>query len=523
VYGTSNEVGVSPGEGQIGGAPPGQKVLRDIGLNLASYVASLFAMLFYSPFLVSRLGVAAYGFVPMTINAVQYLGVVTGALQLSTGRSLAAALQAEDETRPSAVMSTAVWALLGLLAALLPALLPLAWGADRLLHTPEGLEVEVRWLALGALLMFFLGALASVLELVAYVRGRFDLRSVMVVASTVVRVGVPVGLISALGPRLRYIGVGLVAGALVHLVFAAFSARRLLPSLRVSPRLASARVLRELASVGGWTIANQLGVLLFLNADLLVVNRVLGSRASGDYSLVLVWSTLLITVGSAAANAFGPRILASVAGDRPEETVVIARDGVRVVSVMMALPVGLIAGFAGPLLRAWQGPGFEHLAPVLTLVVILLGFSLGYQPLATVFLAHQALRLPSLVQLVAGMFSVSCGYLLARHTSLGLFAPALAGGLTLALRSCLFTPLYAASLMGLPRGIFLRQVALAVLTTLGVMGLGRLIANAVAPRGWLQLGAAASLVAFRYLLVAWFLLLSTAQRAALVQRLRRRS
>jgi hypothetical protein len=55
------------------------------------------------------------------------------------------------------------------------------------------------------------------------------------------------------------------------------------------------------------------------------------------------------------------------------------------------------------------------------------------------------------------------------------------------------------------------------------MGLGRLIANAVAPRGWLQLGAAASLVAFLYLLVAWFLLLSTAQRAALVQRLRRRS
>lgn len=506
------------------GAPPtNRRVLQDVALNLASYAASLFAMLLYSPYLVSRLGVAAYGFVPMTINAVQYLGVLTGSLQLSAGRSLSAALQDEDGARPSAVVSTALWSILGVLALLSPALLLLAWRADRLLQTPEGLEVDVRWLAIGALSMFTMTSLAGVLELVAYVRGRFDLRSAMVVASTVVRVGVPVVLISALGPRLRYVGAGLVAGALVHLMGAALSARWLLPSLRVSPRLASAALLRELSSVGGWTIANQLGVLLFLNADLLVVNRVLGSKASGDYALVLVWSTLLIAIGSAVANAFGPRILATVTGGRREEAAVIARDGVRLVSLLMALPVGLIAGFAGPLLRAWQGPGFEHLAPVLTLVVLLLGLSIGYQPLASVFLALQALRLPSLVQLVSGTFSVSCGFLLARHTQLGLWGPAIASGLTLALRSCLFTPLHAASLLGLPRRIFLQQVVLAALATLGVTGLGRLVSSLLSPQGWFQLGAAASLVAAPYLIVAWFLLLSTEQRAALAQRLRRRS
>lgn len=499
-----------------------RRALTDVLLNLASYVASLFAMLLYSPYLVSHLGVAAYGFVPMTINAVQYLGILTGGLQISVGRSLAAALEARDEERPSVVLSTALWALVALLGGLSPALLALVWNTDSLLRTPEGLGGDVRLLALGALGMFALGAMAGVLELVAYVRGRFDLRSGMLIAATVVRVGLPVVLIELWGPRLRYVGAGLVAGALAHLTMASFFARRLLPGLRLRQRLASAVVLKELSSVGGWTIANQLGVLLFLNADLLVVNRVLGAQASGNYALVLVWSTLLIAVGTAVAGAFGPRILAAIAGGRTDEAGATAQEGVRFVAVAMALPVGLIAGFAGPLLRAWQGPAFEHLAPLLSLAALLLGFSLGYQPLATVFIGLGALRLPSMVQLVAGLFSVTCGYLLARFTSVGLFGPALAGGLTLALRSCLFTPLHAASLLGLPRFTFLRSVAVTVLPTLAVAGLGRLLGGWFQPHGWLQLGAVASIVGFGYAAVAWIMLLSPPQRAAVAARLRRR-
>jgi membrane protein EpsK len=476
-----------------------------MALNLASYGASMLSMLLYSPYLVSHLGVAAYGFVPLTMSAVQYLGIFTGSMQLSAGRALAQALEEKDDERASVVMSTMLLALGALLLALGPGLIWLALRADSLLRTPPGLGEDVRLLALGALGMFCLGALAGILELVVYVRSRFDLRSGMTVAATAARVGVPVLLFEAFAPRLRYVGGGLATGAMIHVMLAALSARRLLPSLRVARGLASLPVLREVWTVGGWTIATQLGVLLFLNADLLVLNRVLGPQLSGQYALVQVWTTLLIAVGSSVAGVFGPRLLGALVGGRDDEARALAEESVKTVALVMALPVGLVSGFAGPLLSSWQGASFAHLAPLLSLVVLPFGLSLGYQPLSSVFLGRKALRLPALVQLAAGLASVTGGYLLARYTRLGLWSPVIAGGSIQLLRSCVFTPIYAASLLGLPRLTFLRLSALALGATLAVSGLGRQLGAWLQPAGWLQLGAVASIVCALHGALVWLL------------------
>jgi membrane protein EpsK len=192
-------------------------------------------------------------------------------------------------------------------------------------------------------------------------------------------------------------------------------------------------------------------------------------------------------------------------GGRDGEARALAEESVKTVSLVMALPVGLVSGFAGPLLTSWQGASFAHLAPLLSLVVLPFGLSLGYQPLSSVFLGRKALRLPALVQLAAGLASVTGGYLLARYTSLGLWSPVIAGGSIQLLRSCIFTPIYAASLLGLPRLTFLRLSALALGATLAVAGLGRQLGAWLRPAGWLQLGAVASVVCALHGVLVWYL------------------
>ncbi|MCS6899969.1 MAG: lipopolysaccharide biosynthesis protein [Myxococcales bacterium] len=482
------------------------RVLLDMVLNLTSYGASMLSMLLYSPYLVSHLGVAAYGFVPLMMSAVQYLGIFTSSLQISASRALAQALEEGNDERASVVLSTILLALLVVFLVLGPGVIWLAFQVDSLLRIPPGIGEDVRLLAFGSLSMFLLGALASILELVVYIQSRFDLRSGMTVVTIATRVGVPVLLFEAIAPRLRYVGVGLAASAMVHLILAAWSARRLLPSLRLTWRLASLSVLWEVWTVGGWTMATQLGVLLFLNADLLVLNRVLGPQISGQYALVQVWVTLLISVGSSVSGVFGPRLLGALVGERDTDARLLAEESVKTVALIMALPVGLVSGFAEPLLTSWQGASFAHLAPLLSLVVLPFGLSLGYQPLASVFLGRKALQLPAIVQLVAGLASVTGGYLLARYTHLGLWSPVLVGGTIQLLRSCGFTPLYAARLLGLPRLTFLRLSLFALAATLAVAVLSRQLGAWLRPLGWLQLGAAASMVCILHGVGLWFLL-----------------
>ena len=80
------------------------------------------------------------------------------------------------------------------------------------------------------------------------------------------------------------------------------------------------QTLKKLLGTGGWIVVNQIGTLLYLSIDLIVVNRVGGAVAGGRYAAVMQWSTLLRTIAGTIAGVFAPTILYHYAGNNIKRT-----------------------------------------------------------------------------------------------------------------------------------------------------------------------------------------------------------
>lgn len=65
--------------------------------------------------------------------------------------------------------------------------------------------------------------------------------------------------------------------------------------------------------MGGWTVVNQVGLLLFLNADLMVVNTFFGTEMAGRYGTVILFPTLISTLAHTASSVLNLVIVARYA------------------------------------------------------------------------------------------------------------------------------------------------------------------------------------------------------------------
>jgi membrane protein EpsK len=276
-------------------------------------------------------------------------------------------------------------------------------------------------------------------------------------------------------------------------------------------------VFREQVNFGGWILVNQIGAILFLYVDLLVVNRLLGPNAGGQYAAILQWSILLRMFSTAVGSIFQPQMLYLFAQHNLHELAVFSQRAVRVLGLMLGIPVIWISGLAVPLLTTWAGPSFATFGPLLLLATAHLCVNLAVTPL---FFTQQVLnkvRIPAAVNLLMGVLNVGLALLLAGSYHWGMHGVAAAGMIVLTAKNTIFTTVYTATVLGRRRYWFAGQVGLtAALTVIFVLPL-YVLTTWLNLAGWPRLigaGTAASLI---YLLAVWRWFLPVEDRAVVRQ------
>ena len=276
------------------------------GINLISNVGQLALTMvvgaWYVPFLVRKLGPAAYGLIPLAGSITSYMALITLGLNSAVGRYLTIALEQGDNRRANMIFNTSLWGSLALTALLLsPAALGMVF-VDRLIRVPPGFEQEARWLFAGTAAAFLLNEIKTPFDVASFCRNRFDLRNLVAISEVLARVGLAILLFYVLAPRVHYVGLAIFSGTVVSAVGAVWLWKVLTPTLRVDPHYFDWGILRELTTTGGWVVVNQIGAILYLSIELLVANRLFGAELSGKYAAVLQLPTLVRTLGSTIAD-----------------------------------------------------------------------------------------------------------------------------------------------------------------------------------------------------------------------------
>jgi len=505
-----------PLEGRLATQPTGVgngRLGTNLTANLANFGVSVLVSVWFTPYLIEHLGVAGYGLIPLMTTVTSYLGLVTFGLNAAVGRYILIALKCRDERSANRFFNTSLVSSAALVVLLV---MPAAWLSSHsglLFRVPVGYEHDANLLFGFMIAMFMVATVSSPFEVATFCSNRFDLRSGLQIGATVVRAGGVVLLFSVAVPRVWHAGCASLVAAILSAVGAAWMWRKLTPQLSVAPADFSWRSLAELTSTGGWMVVNQVGTLLYLSIDLLVVNRMLGVDAGGHYAAVMQWSALLRGMAGAIAGVFGPTILAHYAHGDIDGLVSYSRNAVRLLGLIMALPIGLICGLSRPILSVWLGVQFSAFAPLMSLMTLHLCVNLSVLPLFSLQVATNRVRWPGIVTCVMGVANLGLAVLLTGPARWGVYGVAAAGAIMLTAKNAVYTPVYGAHIIGRSRLTFVREILVTCGLTVGVAGIcwwGSILA----PLGsWSRLFAASFATSVLYVTMGYLFILSPRERA----------
>jgi membrane protein EpsK len=495
------------------------RLLTNLVWNFTDFVTAVAAGLWFTPYLIRSLGADVFGLVPLATQIIGYLAVVTIGLNAAVGRNLTIAFEKGQHEKANRIFNTSLWGGIVLSTVLLSAGGVASWYGQYLVKTPVGYEMIVRWLLGAALVSFVLGIISTPFGIASYALNRFDISNAISIIQRVFTIAFVVILFSCTKPSLAIVAGSMVLGGMLTFTQKFIAQKRIMPFLRVNRRDFDFQEFRELFSFGGWMIINWLGGILFLSIDLLVVNRMFGPVAGGNFAVAAQWSNLLRSMGVVVVGVFGPTFLYYYARKDLANLVVYGQRTVRLVGLGLALPIGLICGLSHPLLCAWVGKEYAWLAGLVSLLTGPLCVNLPVTSLLNIQNATGRVRLPGILTCVLGLMNLGLAILLAGPGELGIYGVALASCIMLTSRT-LFTPFYCAWILELPFRTFFREILTVVLAT-GAIALTSFTASWwIDFSSWGRLFGAGVVVGTIYAGLAWLFLLNRQERALVLAKLR---
>jgi len=443
---------------------------RNLAANIAYFLVNIVIGVLLVPYFINTLGVAAYGIIPLATSITGYVAIVVQSLNTSVTRFLTVDLQREDYTAANRTFNTALFGLTAVILLMIPVILVVAYFAPSIFNVPEGQETGAVLLFLGVSAAFLIRAWSGSFTVQLFAYNRLDLQNLVNITNVVVQTGLIVLLFTLSGPDLALVGGAYLAGAVVASGVAIILARRVCPYLRISIRSFDRKRVRDLCGMGGWVVIDQVGHLFLFQIDLIVVNLLFGEILAGEYAIALQWGILLRSIAGMLAGVLTPTILSYYALRQTEKLIKITKSAVKFMGLAMALPAGLICGFAPQLLTIWVGAEYASLAPLQVLLTAHLAVNMSVLPLFSVNVAHNRVRIPGLVTILLGTANLVLAIVIPFVTGWGYYGVAVAGVIILTFRHTLFVPWYAARILDIPMSSYFRSLVSGALATLLIGG-----------------------------------------------------
>lgn len=454
-----------------------KQVPKNLFANILYFILNVIIGLFLVPFFIDSLGVASYALVPLATSLTSYVNLVVQSLNTSVSRYLTIDLQRKEFKKANITFNTALFGTLGIIVLILPFVVLISYYAPSFFDIPTSQENAARILFLGVISSFLLRAWGSNFGVSLFAYNRLDLQNLVNAVNILVQVGLIILLFRLYSPNLVYIGLAYLIGAAAALILTIFFSRKINPHLKVNIKDFRRSKVNEITEMGGWVVINQIGSLLFLQIDLIVVNKLFGTVAGGEYSVVLTWSMMLRTIAGMLVGVLTPVILTYYAKEKIDELINISKSTVKLIGLAMALPIGYICGFAPQLLTLWVGPEFAKLSLLMVLMLSHLVINLPVMPLFAINVAYNKVRIPGIVTFLMGIGNFLLAIMIPYLTGWNYYGVALAGAIMLTLKNAFFTPWYATKVLGISRTTFLNSMIPGVVCMILTGVASNLIAN----------------------------------------------
>jgi len=490
-------------------------LLSNVGSNVLLVVVTSLIGIWMTPYLIRHMGLAVYAMVPLISSVVSYFSLLTSGITSAVGRFVGIHLKKGDLERGNVYFNSAFFGMLILFSALTVIVILSSVFLSRVLTVPEGYEFATSLLFIFISASSFLTALSSSFFVSTFVRHRFDLGNLARVVSRLFRVAVMVVCFLYLGASLVYVGLSYLSMTLLLLAFSILLTRRLTPELHIKWKFFKPDVLYEIGVMSGWITVDQIGTLLYLSIDLIIINLFLGAEAGGRYAPILQLVLLLQVLSFTIGGIFAPVAYSYITNNEIGALSRQAGRSVKYVGLIMALFIGGMCGFSKPLLERWLGPSFAELNPLLWLLAFPQAIFLAINPLYNINRGMNKVSVPAIATVIGGVLNLVLSILLVKYTTLGLYGVAIATVFSYAVRCIFFTPIYTALILGQSATSFIKKVVPGLITSVVVGLLCLVLSRILFLASYMRLAVVGFVVCVLYIPLCYAAMLDRSDRAFL--------
>ena len=476
-----------------------KQVPKNLVANVSYFTLNVLIGLFLVPFFIDSLGVASYALIPLATSLTSYVNLVVQSLNTSVSRYLTIDLQRKQFEKANITFNTALFGTLGIILLMLPFVALISYYVPLFFDIPTNQKNTARILFLGVISSFLLQAWGSNFGVSLFAYNRLDLQNLVNVVNILIQVGLILLLFKIYSPSLVYIGLAYLVGAATAFILTIIFSRKINPNLKVNVKDFRRSKVNEITEMGCWIIINQIGSLLFLQIDLILVNKLFGTIAGGEYSVVLIWSMMLRTIAGMLVGVLTPVILTYYAKGRINELISVSKSTVKLTGFAMALPIGYICGFAPQLLSFWVGSEFAKMSFLMFIMLSHLIINLPVMPLLAINVSYNKVRIPGIVTFFMGIGNFLLAVMIPYLTGWNYYGVALAGAIMLTLKNAFFIPWYATKVLGISRTTFVNSMLPGTFAMVLTGAVSSLVAN------HLQISDIISLLVYGIILTAVYL------------------
>lgn len=443
-----------------------QRFSKNLISNVVYFVLNVIIGLALVPFFLDTLGEAAYGLVPLATSLTSYVTILLDSINSSVSRYLAIDLQRGNLTHANETFNTALFGIMGIILLIVPVALVIAYYVPSFFDvgSETNLTVFILFSLIFGSLLIRTGSSNFMVILFAY--NRLDLRNYVNIVNIASQLLIVLVLFMIGGPSLIYVGSSYFIAACLSLILAVILSKKISPDLHISFSKVTQKKFKEIGGMTSWVVFGQFGYLLRTQVALFIINILFGVTAETQYSLVLMWSTLLISIASLITNLFTPQSYSYRANDNKIGLTNFVSVSTKLTGLIMALPIALVCILSPQLFTLWVGPEYIFLTPLVWINLIPLMFKIQASCIVPIYMAYTKVKLPVILSIIAGCLNVVLAVILSSVFNLGLSGIAYATMFVLILYEGIFTPIYNAYIINAPCITFIKSM---------IPGMGNLI------------------------------------------------
>lgn len=431
-----------------------KQLSKNLIFNFGYFGINIVIGLLLVPYFIDTLGVAGYALIPLATSMTSYVNLVIQSFNSSVSRYLTLDIQRENYKNANITFNTALFGTLALIFLMFPIVIIISYYSPDFFTVSSEQKYDVIALFLGVICSFLIRAWSSNFGVSLFAYNRLDLQNIVNITNLILQVIFIVLFFSVYSPKLSYVGLAYLLAALFASLLTINLSQKINPFLKINQKDFMPSQLRNIIETGGWITINQIGSLLYLQIDLIVVNKLFGIIVGGEYSIVLMWSILLRGVAGMLSGILAPVILSHYAKNKFDEIINMSKISVKLMGFAMALPIGLMCGFSPLILSLWVGPEFSKLWPLMMVHLMHLVINLSVLPLFSINIAYNKVKVPGIVTFFMGIGNLLLAITLPTMANLGYYGVAIAGAIMLTAKNSLFTPFYTAKIMAIPKSAF---------------------------------------------------------------------